>query len=185
MTRILQYYLVRLCLLSSFFSKCWVRLSSSIILVMSSFELMQIVHITRYDEWGLGPVLSRRFACQMLIEGKGCGKTWRDLHNVSSVVVFVWLIPSTRHRRCRKPSLLFFTQCLMSKFLLVPSDFKASVMVSLSSLFSSCYPFIWFLLLLKETHKQLFPEGKYSSFHLELCAYRKSVSFFWQYQVSQ
>jgi len=89
MTRVLQYYLIRFCLLSSLFSRCWARLSSSIILIMASFELMQIVHVTRYDEGGLRAGLSRTFACQMLIEGRGHVKTQRDLHSGSSVVGFV------------------------------------------------------------------------------------------------
>lgn len=42
--------------------------------MMSSFALLQIVDITRYDEGGHGPDLSRRFAWQMLTKEKVCGK---------------------------------------------------------------------------------------------------------------
>lgn len=75
MSRILQYYFVFVYFPGFFFfPECWARLCSSIILMMSSFALLQIVDITRYDEGGHGPDLSRRFAWQMLTKEKVCGK---------------------------------------------------------------------------------------------------------------
>lgn len=111
--------------LSSFFTKWWASLSSAIILRMASSELMQTVSFSRYAGWGLQPALSRS-ACQMLIEGKGCGKTRRSFHNASVLLVSVWLTPSTGHGQFRKLELLFFTHYFLSKFLLVQSNFSAS-----------------------------------------------------------